>query len=101
MSELDDLRSPVVTKAFLDDTEKNINARNCDLCPRDTHPFDWIAAECLSKCFAVSRAALLLIGSGYPDEAFAAVRSLVECSANFEIYYRRKGGPGGAVKAIH
>ena len=82
MSELDDLQSPAVTKAFLDDAENNINARNYDLRPIDTHPFDWIAAECLSKCFAVSRAALLLVESGFPDEAFAAVRSLVECSAN-------------------
>jgi hypothetical protein len=82
MTDKNDLESPAITKAFLDDAEKKINERNFDLRPRETHPFDYIAAEFLSKCFALSRAALLLIESGFPDEAFGMIRTLVECAAN-------------------
>jgi hypothetical protein len=46
--------------------------------------FDWVAAECLSKAFALSRAALLLIESGFPDEGYATSRSLVEYSVNLD-----------------
>jgi hypothetical protein len=44
------------------------------------YPFDTVAGEMLSKAFALSRASILLVQNGYPDEAFGLCRSLYECS---------------------
>ncbi|HVC47667.1 MAG TPA: DUF5677 domain-containing protein [Terracidiphilus sp.] len=46
----------------------------------DLYPFDTVAGELLSKCFAISHSAILLIQAGYPDEAFGLCRSLYESS---------------------
>jgi hypothetical protein len=43
--------------------------------------YDSVALTLISKAFALSRSVLLLIGNGYPDEAYGLSRSLFECSA--------------------
>lgn len=50
--------------------------------PRDLScsPYDSVALAIISKTFALSRAVLLLIENGFPDEAYGLSRSLVECS---------------------
>jgi Family of unknown function (DUF5677) len=50
--------------------------------PRRFHfnKFDTIALAILSKAFSVARACLLLIESGFEDEAFGLCRSIVECA---------------------
>jgi hypothetical protein len=39
-----------------------------------------VAGELISKCFALSRSAVILIHAGYPDEGFGLCRSLYESS---------------------
>jgi hypothetical protein len=55
-----------------------------DIVPRAVHryPFDIIGLATLSKVFALSKACLKLLGSGYPDEAYGLARSIVECATN-------------------
>lgn len=42
--------------------------------------FDSMALQCISKAFALARAALLLIEKEFADEAYGLSRSLVECA---------------------
>jgi hypothetical protein len=60
--------------------EKTINDLGIYTRRLDIYPFDTVAGEMLSKAFALSRAAALLVEHGYPDEAFGLCRSLYECS---------------------
>jgi hypothetical protein len=46
----------------------------------DIYPFDTVAGELVSKCFALSRSAILLLQAGFPDEGFGLCRSLYESS---------------------
>jgi Family of unknown function (DUF5677) len=100
VAETSELESLAVTKAFVDEMEQKINARNFDLRPLETHPFESIAAEFLSKCFALSRASLLLIEAGFPDEAFGMVRTLVECAANLRYITSDKDKQAARVKSF-
>ena len=44
--------------------------------------FDRVALQSVSKAFGLVRSCLVLLSSGFPDEAYGSSRSLVECSAN-------------------
>jgi hypothetical protein len=46
------------------------------------YPFDSVALATVSKAFALSKACLALLTSGFPDEAYGLSRSLVECAVN-------------------
>jgi hypothetical protein len=52
--------------------------------PRFPHryPFDIVALGMVSKVFALSRACLRIVFSGYVDEALGLSRSIVECATN-------------------
>lgn len=69
-------------QAYVRDAEAVLNG--IGIFPRTlTHyPFDRVALEILSKSFALAKSCLLLLVSGYPDEAFGLSRSLVECAIN-------------------
>jgi len=64
----------------VDDLETSINARSIHTRRPDLYPFDTVAGETLAKAFSICRAAIVLIQSGHPDEAFGMCRSLYECS---------------------
>jgi hypothetical protein len=68
------------TIAFIDGLEKTVNDLRIHTRRSDMYPFDTVAGEMLSKAFALSRASILLVQNGYPDEAFGLCRSLYECS---------------------
>ena len=59
---------------------KRINARGIYTRRMDLYPFDTVAGEMIAKAFAICRSAIVLLQSGYPDEAFGLCRSLYECS---------------------
>jgi hypothetical protein len=44
------------------------------------YPFDSVALATVSKAFALSKACVALLTSGFPDEAYGLSRSLVECA---------------------
>jgi hypothetical protein len=60
--------------------EERINARGIYTRRMDLYPFDTVAGEMIAKAFAICRSAIVLLQSGYPDEAFGLCRSLYECS---------------------
>jgi hypothetical protein len=68
------------TIEFIDSLEKTVNAMRIYTRRLDQYPFDTVAGELISKCFALSRSAILLTQSGYPDEGFGLCRSLYESS---------------------
>jgi Family of unknown function (DUF5677) len=67
-------------RTYLGEAEAAIAA--VGVIPRRFHfnKFDTIALAILSKAFSVARACLLLIESGFEDEAFGLCRSIVECA---------------------
>src|SRR5580698_9130649 len=46
------------------------------------YPFDLVGLATVSKAIALSKACLKLVSSGFPDEAYALSRSIVECANN-------------------
>lgn len=68
------------TTQLIDGLETFVNKMSVYTRRPDLYPFDTVAGELLSKCFALSRSALLLLQAGYPDEAFGLCRSLYEAS---------------------
>lgn len=68
--------------AYLREAEVEIN--RLEIYPRVPyrHPFDILGLATVSKVFALSRACLRLLTSGFPDEAFGLSRSIVECATN-------------------
>lgn len=69
-------------QAYVRDAEAVLNAKGIFPRTLTRYPFDRVALEIVSKSFAVAKACLLLLASGYPDEAFGLSRSLVECAIN-------------------
>ncbi len=61
-------------------SEMEIEVSALKIYPRKNEPYDWVALLMISKAFALSRAILVLMENGFPDEAFGLSRSLVECS---------------------
>jgi len=74
-----DLSLPA-TISQVDSLEERINARGIYTRRLDLYPFDTVAGEMLAKAFSICRSAIILVQSGYPDEAFGLCRSLYECS---------------------
>jgi len=68
------------TIEFVDGLEEIVNIMSIYTRRLDFYPFDTVAGELISKCFALARSAILLIQNGYPDEAFGLCRSLYESS---------------------
>jgi len=68
------------TIEVIESQERVINNLRIHTRRPDMYPFDTVAGEMLSKAFALSRAAIVLVQHGYPDEAFGLCRSLYECS---------------------
>jgi hypothetical protein len=68
------------TNQLIDELETLVNTMSVYTRRPDQYPFDTVAGELLSKCFALSRSAILLIQAGYPDEGFGLCRSLYESS---------------------
>src|ERR1035437_359476 len=68
------------TIEVIESQEKAINNLRIHTRRPDIYPFDTVAGEMLCKAFALSRAAIVLVQHGYPDEAFGLCRSLYECS---------------------
>jgi hypothetical protein len=68
--------------AYVKCVEKYLNRMR--ICPRAPfrYPFDIVGVGTLSKVFALSKACLALLSSGFPDEAFALSRSIVEAATN-------------------
>jgi hypothetical protein len=81
MAETGELESLAITKAFVEEMEQKINARNFDLRPLEAHPFESIAAEFLSKCFALYKASLLLTESGFPMNPVSLCGSVIQQGA--------------------
>lgn len=69
-----------VTELLVNQLEATVNRMSVFTRRPDRYPFDTVAGEIISKCFALSRGAILLIQAGYPDEAFGLCRSLYEAS---------------------
>ncbi|MCU1256737.1 MAG: hypothetical protein JWM83_3036 [Candidatus Angelobacter sp.] len=67
---------------YVDSMQKHLNRMR--ICPRAPfkYPFDVVGIGTLSKVFALSKACLALLSSGFPDEAFALSRSIVEAATN-------------------
>ncbi|HEV2136756.1 MAG TPA: DUF5677 domain-containing protein [Terracidiphilus sp.] len=76
----EDILTVESTTRLIDELEAFVNNMSVYTRRPDLYPFDTVAGELLSKCFALSRSALLLIQSGYSDEAFGLCRSLYESS---------------------
>ncbi|HEY1808071.1 MAG TPA: DUF5677 domain-containing protein [Acidobacteriaceae bacterium] len=75
----DDVRFSLdATTARVDRFEKAVDDLQIHTRRPDIYPFDCVAGELLAKAFALSRAAIVLIQSGYPEEAFGLCRSLYE-----------------------
>jgi hypothetical protein len=68
------------TIAFVDSLQRDINDLRIFTRRLDHYPFDMIAGEIITKAFMLCRAVILLVQSGFPDEAFALCRSLFELS---------------------
>jgi len=68
------------TIALIDGLEEVVNNLRIYTRRADMYPFDTVAGEMISKAFALSRAAILMVQNGYPDEAFGLCRSLTESS---------------------
>lgn len=83
--------SLAATITLVDDREKNVDALWIFTRRLDLYPFDTVAGEMLSKAFAISRAAIILIQSDYPDEAFGLCRTLYECCINLRNITRNDG----------
>lgn len=66
------------TIASVDRLEKAVDDLQIHTRRPDIYPFDSVAGELLAKAFALSRSAIILIRSGYPEEAFGLCRSLYE-----------------------
>jgi hypothetical protein len=69
-----------LVRAYVAKLEKIVFA--LEFFPRDANKvlIDSMALQTISKSFALTRAALLLIERGFPDEAYGLSRSLVECN---------------------
>jgi hypothetical protein len=68
------------TIAFVDSLQQNINDLSIFTRRGDTYTFDFVAGEAIAKAFSLCRAVIVLVQSGFPDEAFALCRSLFELS---------------------
>lgn len=68
------------TIAFVDSLQQNINDLRIFTRRLDYYPFDVVAGEIIAKAFMLCRAVIVLVQSGFPDEAFALCRSLFELS---------------------
>jgi Family of unknown function (DUF5677) len=69
-------------RRYVRNAETEVN--KLGIIPRNAnrYPFDHVGLQTLSKAFALSKACLELLDSGFPDEAYGLSRSLVECAAN-------------------
>jgi len=69
-----------LVRQYVDAVERELNARQ--IRPRRffLYPFDMIALGLTSKAFGLVRAAFVLLDVGLEDEAYAMMRSLVECA---------------------
>jgi hypothetical protein len=67
-------------RAYIAEAEAVVN--KLQIIPRvlKIFPFDSIAFGLINKTFALSKACLTLLDSGFPDEAYGLSRSLVECA---------------------
>jgi hypothetical protein len=67
-------------RQYIAEVETEVNTLK--IFPRDKfrYAFDSIALEIVSKSFALAKACICLLDSGFPDEAYGLVRSLVECA---------------------
>jgi uncharacterized protein DUF5677 len=65
-------------------TEAKAEVDKLEIIPRTLtrYAFDSVALAAVSKAFAISKACLALLSSGFPDEAYGLSRSLVECAIN-------------------
>jgi hypothetical protein len=65
---------------FIAKAEAEVN--KLEIFPRilTRYPFDSVALAAVSKAFALSKACLALLTSGFPEEAYGLSRSLVECA---------------------
>jgi hypothetical protein len=68
------------TIAFVDSLQQNINNLSIFTRRGDYYTFDLVAGEAIAKAFTLCRAVIVLVQSGFPDEAFALCRSLFELS---------------------
>jgi hypothetical protein len=64
------------TIALIDSLQQNINDLHIFTRRFDYYPFDAVAGEIIAKAFVLCRAVIVLVKSGFPDEAFALCRSL-------------------------
>jgi hypothetical protein len=69
-------------RAYISGAEAELNG--LELRPRimTKYPFDSVALAAVSKAFALAKACLTLLATGFPDEAYGLTRSLVECAIN-------------------
>jgi Family of unknown function (DUF5677) len=68
------------TIALVDALQQNINDLSIFTRRGDYYTFDFVAGEAIAKAFSLCRAVIVLVQSGFPDEAFALCRSLFELS---------------------
>lgn len=68
------------TIAFVDSLQQSINELSIFTRRGDYYTFDFGAGEAIAKAFSLCRAVIVLVQSGFPDEAFALCRSLFELS---------------------
>ena len=82
MSHPDNSQQIDLIRQYVADVEAEVNC--IGVIPRDKflYSFDSIAFEMLSKAFALSKAAISLLDSKFPDEAYGLIRSLVEIVLN-------------------
>ena len=69
------------TIALVDCLQQYINDLSIFTRREDYYTFDLVAGEAIAKAFSLCRAAVLLVQSDFPDEAFALCRSLFELSS--------------------
>jgi hypothetical protein len=79
------------TVAFVDSLQEYINDLQIYTRRLDYYPFDVVAGESIAKGFMLCRALIVLVQSGFPDEAFGLCRSLFELSVYLRYITREPG----------